>query len=96
MAAGLDEAAAATAAKRVTSGDLAGLMLTVSTGIRDAPHLAGLAAFADGFGAASLLAAIVALLACLLTFALVSSAETAPSAVTTDRPCKFIGCRDPL
>jgi hypothetical protein len=96
MAAGLDAAAAIAAAKRVTSGDLAGMLLTVPTGSRGALHAAGLAAFAEGFGAASLLAAIVALIACLLTFALVSSGETPPSAVTTERPCKFVDCRDPL
>jgi EmrB/QacA subfamily drug resistance transporter len=95
MVSGLDEAAAATAARRVTSGDLAGLLLTAPTGIRDALHAAGLAAFADGFGAASLLAAIVALVACLLTFALVSSEETAPS-LMTERPYKFVDCRDAL
>jgi EmrB/QacA subfamily drug resistance transporter len=94
-AAGLDEAAATAAAKRVTSGDLAGMLLTVPTGGRVALHAAGLAAFADGFGAASLLAAIIALVACLLTFALVNSREIAPSAVT-ERPCKFVDCRDPL
>jgi EmrB/QacA subfamily drug resistance transporter len=96
MAAGLDETAAATAAKRVASGDLAGMLLTAPTESRGALHAAGLAAFANGFGAASLLAAIVAFVACFLTFALVSAGETATLIVTTERPCKFVDCRDPL
>jgi hypothetical protein len=96
MAAGLDEAAAIAAAKRVTSGDLAGMLLTVPTGTRAALHAAGLTAFADGFGAASLRAGIVALIACLLTFVLVRTEETAPSVVKSERPCKFVDCRDPL
>jgi EmrB/QacA subfamily drug resistance transporter len=96
MAAGLDQAGAIAAAKRVSSGDLADLLRSVPTGTRDALHAAGLGAFADGFAAASLLAAIIALAACLLTFALVRADETAPSPVKKERPCKFVDCRDPL
>jgi hypothetical protein len=55
-ATGLEEAPATAAAKRVTSGDLAGMFLTVPTETRGALHATGLTAFADGFGAASLLA----------------------------------------
>lgn len=92
MAAGLDEATAIAAAKRVTSVDLAGMLLTVPTGTRAALHTAGL----TGFGAASLRAGIVALIACLLTFVLVRTEETAPSVVKSERPCKFVDCRDLL
>jgi hypothetical protein len=96
MTVGLDQVAATAAAKRVASGDLAGVLDAVSPSARSTLHAAGLASFGDGFGAASLLAAIVAAVACVLTMALVRADETAPSGVKADRPCKFIDCRDPL
>jgi hypothetical protein len=97
MAAGLSSVASDAAAKRVTSGDLAGMLSAFPQNIQPQLHAAGLTAFADGFAAASLLAAIVAIVACLLTFMLVRRDETAPAGVPQkSRPCKFIDCRDPL
>lgn len=97
-AAGLSNHTAEIAAKRVTSGDLSGLLQSVPQAIRSRLHDAGLAAFADGFAAASLLGAVVAALACVLTFMLIRSADTAPSplAAGAKLPCKTIDCRDPL
>ena len=64
--------------------------------MRTALHAAGLAAFADGFAAASLLAAVVALVAAGLTFSLVGAQDTAPSRAAKTQPCKLVDCRDPL
>jgi hypothetical protein len=66
------------------------------TAMRSALHAAGLASFADGFAAASLLAAIIGLAACLLTFLLIRTEDTAPVPLQKDRPCKFVDCRDQL
>jgi hypothetical protein len=97
LAAGLDPAASDTAAKRVTSGDLAGMLESVPATVRPVLHQAGLHAFGAGFAAASLLAAIVAALACVLTFRFVRSDDTKTVAVPKqDRPCKFVDCRDPI
>jgi EmrB/QacA subfamily drug resistance transporter len=94
VAAGLDQAAAAAAAKRVTSGDLSGMLDTVPPVLRGTLHAAGLASFSDGFAAASLLAALIAVVACPLTFWLVRADETAPT--KRERPCKLVDCRHPM
>jgi hypothetical protein len=96
MMVGLDQAAAIAAAKRVTAGDLSGMLGSAPAAVRTTLHAAGLAAFADGFAAASLLAAVVALVAAGLTFSLVNAGDTAPSCAAKTRPCKLIDCRDPL
>jgi hypothetical protein len=86
------------ASKLVTSGNLEGLGNIVPNGMLAGVHDAALAAYAQGFGAACLLAAALAAIACLLTFLLVSAADTAASGVNPMRkiPCKTIDCRDPL
>ena len=94
--AGLAPADATAAAKRVAAGDLAGMLDQVAPTARGALHAAGLSSFADGFAAASLLAAIVAVIACLLTYRFVRFDDTAPAGVAGHRPCKFVDCRDPL
>jgi EmrB/QacA subfamily drug resistance transporter len=76
----------------VTSGDLQGMLGSVTPGARDILHTAGLSAFAGGFAAASLFAAMVALIAAILTFLLVGATPSHAE----KRPCKFIDCRDPL
>lgn len=97
LGAGLDPAASGAAAKRVTSGDLARMLDSVPAAVRPALHQAGLRAFGAGFGAASLLAAIVAAFACVLTFRFVRRDETKTVVVPKqDRPCKFVDCRDPI
>jgi MFS family permease len=95
--AGLDPAAADAGAKRVASGDLSGLLASVPDAVRTRLHDAGLSAFADGFARASVVAAVVAAVACLLTFTFVRREDAAPSGpARLDRPCKTIDCRDPL
>jgi hypothetical protein len=96
MTAGLDQPAAIAAAKRVTAGDLSGMLESAPAAMRTALHAAGLAAFADGFAVASLLAAVVALVAAGVTFSLVGAQDTAPSPAAKTRPCKLVDCRDPL
>lgn len=96
VAAGLDQATAVAAAKRVAAGDLLSMLSAMPEATRSALHGAGLASFADGFGAASLLAAVIAAIACLLTFLLVRADETAPSARSRERPCRLVDCRHPM
>jgi hypothetical protein len=68
---GLDAHVAAAAATRVASGDQAGTIANLPVSVR--PHVlaAASAAFANGFAAARLVAAIVTAIAGLLTFSLV-------------------------
>lgn len=75
---GLDRGSAELAAKRVTTGDLEGMLSALPAGIRDALRVAGLSSFSQGFAAASLFAACIAAGACALTILLVSSANTSP------------------
>lgn len=97
LAAGLGPVASDAAAKQVTSGNLTGMLESVPAAVRPMLHQAGLHAFGAGFGAASLLAAIVAALACVLTFRFVRRDDTKTVAVPKqDRPCKFVDCRDPI
>jgi EmrB/QacA subfamily drug resistance transporter len=78
VAAGLDAEKAAELAKRVTSGDVAGIVGTVPEALRTSIGQIGKAAFADGFAAATLLAAAIAAAMALLTLLLVRRAETLP------------------
>lgn len=100
MHVGLEPAIAQQAVKRVTSGDLAGALdEQIPSQVRETLEIAGIAAFANGFAAATLFAAILGLVACILTFRLVSAADTAPTGPLPERkerPCKLIDCRDPL
>jgi hypothetical protein len=73
----LDPDLAAAAAKRVASGDLAGVIGTVPEALQVQIHAAAATAFANGFGAASLVAAIVAAITGALAFGLVRVADTA-------------------
>jgi hypothetical protein len=100
MHVGLDPAIMQQAVKRVASGDLAGALdEQISSQVRETLEIAGIAAFANGFAAATLFAAILGLVACILTFRLVGAADTAPTGPLPERkerPCKLIDCRDPL
>jgi hypothetical protein len=77
VAAGLSSEVSETAAKCVASGELAGMLRTSPDSLRAHLHDVGLMAFADGFSAAALLAAVIAAIACILTFAFVRSNDTA-------------------
>lgn len=75
---GLDPELVASAAKRVASGDLNGVVGMLGQSAQEAIHSAAAAAFSGGFGDTSLIAAIVAAISGLLAFAFVRAAETAP------------------
>jgi EmrB/QacA subfamily drug resistance transporter len=97
-AAGLSAEAADAAAKRVTSGDLAGVLAGLPQAVQPGLHDAGLMAFASGFAAAALVAACVAAVAAALTLWLVRRADTAPPPRGMAGPvhCAAIDCRSPL
>lgn len=75
---GLDPVIVTGAAKRAASGDLNGVIDTLDRTVQIKLHSAASFAFAGGFADASLAAALVAAVACILTYLFVGSAETAP------------------
>jgi EmrB/QacA subfamily drug resistance transporter len=95
---GLDQTAAEAAAKKVTSGDLDGMLASAPESLRAALRTTGLTAYSSGFSEASILAAVIALLACALTFRYVRFEDTAPvrRAPGAPIPCKTLDCKDPL
>jgi predicted MFS family arabinose efflux permease len=95
---GLNSDAAEAAAKRVISGDLAGMLSSLPENIRGQVHSVALSSFADGFAAASLLAAVAALVASVLTWRFVGAEESTAvrTVVKKDRPCMVIDCRHPI
>jgi EmrB/QacA subfamily drug resistance transporter len=95
---GLDQGSAQSAAKRVTSGDLAGMLAYVPESLRAMLKEGGLAAYSSGFAAASVLAALIAALACFLTHRFVRYQDTAPVGRLAGAaiPCYTIDCKDPL
>jgi EmrB/QacA subfamily drug resistance transporter len=92
----------ASAAKKVTSGDIPGMLKGVPPAIRDQVHQAALHAYSAGFGLAALLAAGVSLIACVLTWHYVRSEDTAPAGKPVadkgrhEPHCKLIDCRHPI
>ena len=94
-AAGLSRVTSEKAARLVTSGDLSGMLNAVPPVLRSELHSVGLAAFADGFAAASLLAAFVAVVACILTYKFVETKSTLPEKLPL-RPCMAVDCRHPI
>jgi EmrB/QacA subfamily drug resistance transporter len=95
---GLDETAAEAAAKKVTSGDLDGMLASAPERLRAPLRTTGLTAYSSGFSEASILAALIALLACALTFRYVRFEDTAPirRAPGAPIPCHTVDCKDPL
>jgi MFS family permease len=95
---GLDQTAAEAAAKKVTSGDLDGMLASAPESLRAALRTTGLTAYSSGFSEASILAAVIALLACALTFRYVRFEDTAPvrRAPNMPIPCHTLDCKDPL
>jgi hypothetical protein len=81
-AVGLNADMTAAAAKQVTSGNLMGMLIDVPDVLQVRLHAAGFAAFANGFAAAGLFAALVAAGASILTFALAPRMK--PIRVTAD------------
>ena len=76
----------------MTSGDLAGMLASSPENLRADLRTTGLTAYSSGFSEASILAAVMALLACALTFRYVRFADTAPvrHAPGAPIPCKTI------
>jgi hypothetical protein len=72
---GLDRTLASTLARSVASGDLASVTATIPMTIRPQVNLAARVVFSDGFAAASLAAAGMALVMGLLTFLLLRSRQ---------------------
>jgi EmrB/QacA subfamily drug resistance transporter len=95
---GLDPTAAEVAAKKVTSGDLDGMLASAPESLRAVLRTTGLTAYSSGFSEASILAAVIALLACALTLRYVRFEDTAPvrRAPGAPIPCKTLDCKDPL
>jgi hypothetical protein len=54
--------------KRVTSEELAGLLTTITEQLRSTLKITGLTSYASGFSEASIFAAVIAALACALTY----------------------------
>jgi EmrB/QacA subfamily drug resistance transporter len=73
---GLGQDLAQSLARRIISGDLIGALSQAPIGIRGELRMVGTAVFADGFAAASLAAAAVAMVCAILTLVLVRSSET--------------------
>ena len=95
---GLDKAAAEVAAKKMISGDLEGVVASAPESLSVALRTTGLTAYSSGFSEASILAAVIALLACALTFHYVRFEDTAPvrRAPGAPIPCHTVDCKDPL
>jgi hypothetical protein len=95
---GLDQATAQSAAKKVTAGDLDSMVAAAPERLRPELRSAGLTAYSSGFSEASILAAVIALLACALAFRYVRFEDTAPvrRAPGAPIPCKTLDCKDPL
>src|SRR5581483_4739299 len=95
---GLNSDASRVAAKRVVSGDLAGMLSSVPENVRQQVHSVALSSFADGFAAASLLAAVAALVASVLTWKLVGAevSSAVRTVVKKERPCMVVDCRHPI
>jgi hypothetical protein len=95
---GLDQATAQSAAKKVTAGDLDSIVAAAPERLRSELRSSGLSAYSLGFSEASILAAVIALIACALTFRYVRFEDTAPvkRAPGTPIPCHTVDCKDPL
>jgi hypothetical protein len=95
---GLDQATAQSAAKKVTAGDLDSIVAAAPERLRSELRSSGLTAYSLGFSEASILAAVIALIACVLTFRYVRFEDTAPveRAPGTPIPCHTVDCKDPL
>jgi hypothetical protein len=96
--AGLDRAAAQAAGRRVTSGDLGGILAAVPPLLQAKLHQAGHAAYGKGFAAAALLATAFAAGTCALTFLFVDAGDTAALSVSEvhEGRCMMVDCRHPL
>jgi len=97
-AAGLNSETSVTAVKHVISGDLNRALDIVPAVLKDKIHAVALAAFADGFASASLMAAAAAVVAAFLAWLYVAAepAKLAQAVEKKDRPCMVVDCRHPI
>jgi EmrB/QacA subfamily drug resistance transporter len=97
-AAGLNSETSATAVKHVISGDLNKALDVVPAVLKDKIHAAALAAFADGFASASLVATAAAVIAAFLAWLYVAAepAKLAQAVEKKDRHCMVVDCRHPI
>ena len=97
-AAGLNSETSATTVKHVISGDLNRALDIVPAMLKGKIHAAAIAAFTDGFAWASLMAAVAAAIAALLTWLYVA-AEAAKLEQAVEKevgPCMVVDCRHPI
>jgi predicted MFS family arabinose efflux permease len=80
---GLNSGASEAAAKRVISGDLAGMLSSVPENIRDQVHSVALSSFAGGFAAAR-------------RFVGAEEPRVPRTVAKKERPCMVVDCRHPI
>jgi hypothetical protein len=82
----------------VVSGDLNRALDLVPAVLKDKIHAVALAAFADGFASASLMAATAAVIAAFLAWRYVAAepAKLAQAVEKKDLPCMVVDCRHPI
>jgi len=99
---GLGPSELAAAAKKVTSGDIPGMLKNIPATAKQQIQYAVMHAYSAGFAMAALLAAAVSLVACILTWHYVRAEDTSPKSkqkrsVGEQEPhCKMVDCRHPI
>jgi EmrB/QacA subfamily drug resistance transporter len=93
---GLSAQATDVAARKVTAGDIPGMLSSVMPSARVLASGIAHHAFAMGFATITVIAAGVAAIAAALAYAIISQEDTAPVPVVGPMPCKAVDCRSPL
>jgi EmrB/QacA subfamily drug resistance transporter len=93
---GLSGAASDVAARKVTAGDIPGMLNGVLPSAREMANTIAHHAFAQGFAAVTAIAAFVAAVSAILAFVVIRRDDTAPQLITGPMLCKSLDCRDPL
>jgi hypothetical protein len=93
---GLSAQATDVAARKVTAGDIPGMLSSVMPSARVLASGIAHHAFAMGFATVTVIAAGVAAIAAALAYAIISQEDTAPVPVVGPMPCKAVDCRSPL
>jgi EmrB/QacA subfamily drug resistance transporter len=93
---GLSAKASDVAARKVTAGDIPGMLNSVMPSARKVAGAIAHHAFAQGFATITAIAASAAAVSAVLAFGIIKREDTAPVQVVGPMPCKAIDCRDPL
>src|SRR6202012_3594516 len=93
---GLSAQATEVAARKVTAGDIPGMLNSVTPSARVLASDIAHHAFALGFATITAIAAIVAGVSAVLAYVTISQKDTAPVPVVGSMPCKAVDCRSPL